>query len=107
MWLTTCKRSFKRLKKSFIAELILCCFDPERKIVVETDGSNLVIIGVHSQYNDNDILYPVAYFSKKHSPAKINYRIYGKELPPIVQAFKEWHPLLDGSPHTIKVISHH
>jgi hypothetical protein len=27
------------------------------------------------------------------------------ELLAIVQAFKEWHPLLEGFPHTIEVIS--
>jgi hypothetical protein len=49
----------------------------------------------------------VAYFSRKHFPAKINYEIYDKELLVIVQAFKEWYLLLEGSPHTIKVISDH
>jgi hypothetical protein len=93
------------LKKSFISAPILYHFDPGRKIVVETDTSNLVIVGVLSPYDNNDILHPVAYFSRKHSPAEINYEIYDKELLAIVQAFKEWHPLLKGSPHTIKVIS--
>jgi hypothetical protein len=79
------------LKKSFVSAPILHQFDPERKIAVETDASNLVVTGVLSQCDDdddndddNDILHPVAYFSRKHSPAKINYEIYGKELLTIV-----------------------
>jgi hypothetical protein len=62
MWSTACERFFERLKKSFISASILHHFDPERKIVVEIDTSNLVITGVLSQYVDNDIVHPVDYF---------------------------------------------
>jgi hypothetical protein len=111
MWSTACKKSLERLKKSFTSAPILYYFDPEIKIVMETDTSNLVVIRVLSQYDDddddNDILHPAAYFSRKHSPAEINYEIYDKKPPAIVRAFKEWCPLLEGSPHTIEVISDH
>jgi hypothetical protein len=89
MWSTACKRSFERLKKSIISAPIHYHFDPERKILVETNTSNLVIARVLPQYDDNDILHPVAYFSKKHSPAEINYEIYDKELLAIVWAFED------------------
>jgi hypothetical protein len=75
--------------------------------MVETDISNLIIIGVLSQYDDKGILHPVAYFSKKHLPVQINYKIYDKRLLAIVYAFKEWYPLLEGFPYTIEVISDH
>jgi hypothetical protein len=106
MWSTACERSFERLKKSCVSARILRHFDPERKIVVETDASNLVVAAVPSQ-SDDDILHPVAYFSRKHFPAEINYEIYDKELLTIVWAFKEWYLLLEGFPHTIEVISDH
>jgi hypothetical protein len=95
------------LKKSFISAPILHQFDPERKIVVEIDASNLIVARVLSQYDDRNILHPLTYFSRKHSPAEINYEIYDKELLAIIQAFKEWRPLLEGSSHTIEVISDH
>jgi hypothetical protein len=47
----------------------------------------------------------MAYFSRKHSPPKMKYEIYEKELLVVVHAFKEWHPLLKGFPQTIEVIS--
>jgi hypothetical protein len=104
----TCWRLFERLKKSFISARILCQFDTERQSLPETDTSNLVIRGVLSQYdNDDDILHPVAYFSRKHSPAKINYEIYDKEFFTIMHAFKEWLPFMEGSPHCIEGISDH
>jgi hypothetical protein len=74
---------------------------------VETDASNLIIARVLLQYVDNDIFYPVAYFSRKHSLAMSNYEIYDKELLAIIWGFKEWCPLLEGSIHTIEVISDH
>jgi hypothetical protein len=107
LWSTAYQRSVGILKRSFISGLVLHHFDPKRKIVVKINPSSLVIAGVFSQYSDGSILYPMAYFSGKHSPAEINYEIYDKELFTIISTFKGWFPLLDHSPHTIVVISNH
>jgi hypothetical protein len=45
-------------------------------IVLETNASSYVSAGVLSQYNDQGVLHPVAFLSKKHSPAEENYEIY-------------------------------
>jgi hypothetical protein len=84
VWSTASQRTFERLQKFFVSAPILYHFDPERKIVVESDASYLIIIGVLSQYDIDNILHPVTYFSRKHSLAKINYEIYDKELLAIV-----------------------
>ena len=60
-----------------------------------------------SQYDDNGVLHPVAYFSKKHSPAECNYEIYDKELMAIIRCFEEWRPELESMPHPIRVLSDH
>jgi hypothetical protein len=70
--------------------LVLRHFDYKCQIIVETDTSNYVSAGVLSQYDDEGILHPVAFFSKKHTPAECNYEIYDKELMAIVWAFEEW-----------------
>jgi hypothetical protein len=96
------------LKKFLVSVPIFYHFDPERKIAVKTDAFKLVITGVLSQYDDDDdIFHPVAYFSRKQSPVEINSEIYDKELLTIIRTFKEWCPLLDGSPHTLKVLSNY
>jgi hypothetical protein len=79
----------------------------KRIILVETNVSNLVITGVLSQHPVDNILLPIAYFSRKPSPEEINYKIYDKELLTIIYTFKEWCPLLEGFPQTIEVISDH
>jgi hypothetical protein len=72
--------------------------------VVETDASNLVILNFLSQSDNEEILHPVAYFLRKHSPLEINYEIYDEKLLIIICTFKEWHFLLKGSSYTIDVI---
>jgi hypothetical protein len=56
---------------------------------METHASDYISAGVLSEYDDDGILHPVTYFSKKHSPTKYNYEIYDKELMAIVRAFDE------------------
>ena len=75
--------------------------------MVETDASNLVSAGVLSQYDDEGVLHPIAFYSRKHNPAECNYEIYDTELLAIIQAFKEWRPLLEGAEHPVEVISDH
>ena len=58
----------------------------------------------HPQEGD---LHPVAFFSKKHSPAECNYEIYDKELMAIIRCFEEWRPELESTPHPIRVLSDH
>ena len=80
-------------------------FDAEKEIIVETDASDYVSAGIMSQYDDNGVLHPVAYFSKKHSPAEYNYEIYDKELMAIIRCFEEWRLELESIPHPIRVLS--
>jgi hypothetical protein len=68
---------------------VLAHFNLNWDIIVEMDTSDYISAGILSQYDDDNILYPVACFSKKHSPMEYNYEIYGKELMAIIQAFKE------------------
>jgi hypothetical protein len=77
--------------------LILHHFDHDWEVIVETDTSDYVSASILSQYDDEGVLHPVAFFSKKHSPAKCN----------IIRAFEEWRPELEGTLHPIKVLSDH
>jgi hypothetical protein len=95
------------LKRSIVSATVPRHFNPERKIIVETNVSNFVIAGVLLQYDDDCIFHSVTYFSRKHLPVEINYGIYDKELLTIIRAFIEWCPVLEGSPYTIEVISDH
>ena len=106
-WIEECQKSFELLKKRFTTALILAHFDLTKKIIVKTDTSDWVFTEILSQYSDDNILHPVAFFSKKHSVQEVNYEIYNKELLAIICAFKEWWPELEGSAFPLKVITDH
>ena len=75
--------------------------------VIKTDLSDYVTGGILSQYNEEGILYFVAYFLKWLSPAKCNYKIYNKELLAIIRCFKQWQPELESVRYLIKILSNH
>jgi hypothetical protein len=76
--------AFDTLKATFTSVPILAYFDLDRDIIVEMDTSDYVTAGALSQYDNDNILHAMAYFSKKHSPAECNYEIYDKELMAII-----------------------
>jgi hypothetical protein len=45
---------------------------------------------VCSQYDENGVLRPCAYFSKKNTLAECNYEIHDKELLAIIRGLEEW-----------------
>jgi hypothetical protein len=98
---------FDILKVTFTSAPILDCFNPDRDVIVKTDASDYVSTSVLSQYDNDNILHPMAYFSKKHSPAQYNYEIYDKESIAIVRAFKEWCPELQSIINPIHVLSNY
>ena len=106
-WNSEAQNSFELLKKTFTTAPILKYFDPTKPIVLETDASDFAIGGVLSQPSEDNLLYPVAYYSRKLQPAEINYEIYDKEMMAIVEAFKEWRAYLEGAQHQITVITDH
>jgi len=102
-----CKKAFAYLKIMFTTIPVLQHFDLDQMSVIKTDSSNYITRGILSQYNEEEVLHPIAYFSKQLSPAKCNYEIYDKELLAIIRCFKQWQPELEGARYLIKVLSNH
>jgi len=80
-------------------------FDHERELIIIKDASNYVSAGVLSQHVDKGVLLPVAYLSKKHTPAECNYNIYDKGLMAIIKALEEWRPECDGATYPLQFIT--
>ena len=106
-WFPKCETAFSELKQCVCKASILWHFDLNEQCFVETDSSNYVNVGVLSQPDGNGILHPVAYFSRRMSPAKCNYEIYNKELLAIIWCFKEWKPELEDTELPVKVLTDH
>jgi hypothetical protein len=69
--------------------VILRHFDLDRSIIVEIDVFDYVSNDILSQYDDEEVLHFVVYFSKKHNSIECNYEIYDKELMTIVRCFEK------------------
>jgi hypothetical protein len=72
----------------FISIFILYYFDLLKEIFIETNASDYIFSGVLSQKDNQGILYPVIFMSKKYNLAEYNYEIYNKELLAIIYCFE-------------------
>ena len=106
-WTPNQEDAFRTLQTAFTTAPVLALFDYKRKSVLETDASDWASGGILSQYDDDGLLRPVAYFSAKHSAAECNYEIYDKELLAIIKALEEWRPELQGTTEPFEVITDH
>ena len=75
-------------------------FDPAKPNRIETDGSDLAIGACLLQPDSQKRWHPIAYYSRKLSPAEQNYDIADKELLAIVACLKEWHVYIEGAVET-------
>lgn len=107
LWSPACQKAFQTLKNAFNSAPALSHFDPLREIFVETDASDFVSSGVLSQKDDQGVLHPVAFMSRKYNPAECNYEIYDKELLAIVRCFEGWRSELQGAHFPIHVLTDH
>ncbi|TLD05659.1 reverse transcriptase domain protein [Venturia nashicola] len=106
-WTAEAEGAFDELKTRFSTEPILVIFDPKKPSVVETDASDRAIGACLSQADDKGKLRPVAYLSRKFTPAESNYEVHDKELLAIIEAFRHWRVYLEGQAHETKCISDH
>ena len=107
MWGPEQQLAFETMVTAFTTAPALRHFDHGREVINETDGSDYVSAGVWSQRDDEGILHPVAYYSKKHSLAECNYDIYDKELMAIIKALEEWRRECEGAAYPLQLITDH
>ncbi len=107
VWFQKCQVAFNILKKVFTFKIILHHYNSDYKIVIKINALNYVFKDILFQYNENEILHSVAYFSKKHNSIECNYEIYDKELMIIVCAFEKWWSEFKDSIYSVKMITNH
>lgn len=106
-WSEECQRAFASLKLQFTTAPILAHVDYSAPFVLETDASDFALGAILSQKSPDGILHPVAFHSRKFSPAEINYEIYDKELLAIIDGFRVWRQFLVGTAIPVTVYSDH
>ncbi len=89
-WNEACQIVFDHMKRRMIETSILRHFDQTREAILEIDSFNYVNDEVLSQYDDEDVLHSIIFYSKNMSSAECNYEIYDKKLLIIIWAFEHW-----------------
>eukprot|EP00833_Pecoramyces_ruminatium_P002480 jgi/Orpsp1_1/1176512/evm.model.c7180000057878.1 len=107
IWNEKCENAFNELKKRLTSTPLLRHPDPEKPFIVECDASNYAVGSILSQKDENNVLHPVAYFSRSLHDAELNYSITDKELLAIRSAFINWRHLLLGAKHKVTVYTDH
>ena len=80
------------LKYAFTSAPMLRHFDASLPTKVETDASGFAAAGIISQLFGaaaNARWHPIAFYSKKFTPAEVNYDTHDQELLAIVLAFRQ------------------
>jgi len=106
-WTPEAEAAFQELKRRFTTAPILVHFDATKPVIVETDASDFALGAILSQRDAENRLHPVAFYSRKFTPAEINYEIHDKELLAIVDAFKHWRRYCEEAAHQVEVYTDH
>ena len=99
--------AFEQLHASFLSAPVLRHFDPNLPITLVTDTSDFALSGILHQPDDSALLHPVAFHSRKFTPAEINYEIHDKELLAIIDSFREFRSWTIGTSTPVAVVSDH
>ena len=106
-WNKVCQIVFDHMKRRMIETSILRYFDQTCETILEIDSFDYVNDEVLSQYDDEEVLHSIVFYSKNMSSAECNYEIYDKELLIIIQAFKHWRLELKLTDISIKMFIDH
>lgn len=93
--------AFEHLKRALTSAPALRLPDQRRPFILMCDASDIAIGAILQQpFHDGE--HPVAYASRKLTPAEQNYSARDKELLAVVFACEQWRHLLCGPHFTIK-----
>lgn len=101
IWDEACQDAFDRIKAALTNAPVLALPDFTRPFVLTTDASGHTIGAILLQDGR-----PIAYESKKLTPAEMNFHTPDRELLAVIHALKIWRCYLEGPKFTI-VTDHH
>ncbi len=106
-WDAECTTAFQTLKDSLLSPAVLTAPDYSKMFYIFTDASINATGAILAQEDEDGSMRPVSFFSRKLTSAEVNYPTWEQELLAVVEALKEWHCFLEGSPFTAIVRTDH
>ena len=95
-WMAQQQKSFEILRNALTSDTFLTTPDPCKEFTLQTDASSRGVGAVLSQHNDDGILRPVAFYSRKLLDKETKYTITELECLAIVNAVKHFDVYLLG-----------
>jgi transposase InsO family protein len=93
--------AFQEVKSALANATAVSFADFNKPFELFTDASNIALAGVLQQRDKNNIPRPIRFFSRKLSPAEVNYSVFDRELLGVVESVKHFQHYLDGRKFTI------
>ena len=106
-WTAKIEEVFNFLKKTMIEVFIFRHYDRIKQIVLKIDSSNYVNAKMLSQYDDEEILHFVIFYSRNLISIKCNYEIYDKKLLIIIRCLEHWRFEFESIDESIKILIDH
>ncbi len=107
VWNKVCVEVFDNLKKQISSISVLRHFDVKHQAILKIDAFNYVKDDILSQYNDENVLHSIVFYSKSMISAESNYHIYDKKLLTIIQCFEHWWLELEDTELSIQMFTDH
>ena len=108
VWTPEAEDASGALKRLFLTAPVLIFPDPDRQFIVEVDASDTGIGAVLSQRAEEDQqVHPVAFLSRRFTPAERNYDVGNRELLAVHAALEEWRHWLEGAQHPVLIWTDH
>jgi hypothetical protein len=96
------QKAWNDLKVHLTSKPVLTLYDPHKEHVLMTDASNEFIGGCLLQREDDNLLHPVMYASRKCVDREARYDIQNKEMLAIVWCCSCFYCFIYGAPFTIQ-----
>ena len=104
-WTTKCQEAFEKLKQVYLTDDILSYPDFAKPFIIESDASTAGLGGVLGQYDERNILKPIAFVSRSLTPAEKNYCPTELEMLAAVWCLNQFRVYVLG--HQVTVLTDH
>ncbi|KAG8192707.1 hypothetical protein JTE90_009730 [Oedothorax gibbosus] len=99
-WTPQAVAAFEKCKQTLAETTLLCHPAPSAPLALHVDASDFAIGGALHQVIDGE-LQPLAFFSRKLSPAEISYSAYDRELLAAYSSVKHFRHMLEAREFTL------